>query len=134
MPARLLLFSLLVVVAGCRPQPVSEPHGDPPALVVGRVVAGPTCPVVQDPPDPECADRPVAGAVIVVLGEGGQEVVRASSDQEGAFTLELGPGAVYTLVPQPVEGLLGTAEPVEVAPRDFGERISVTIVYDTGIR
>jgi hypothetical protein len=133
MPTRVLLISLLVVVAGCR-QPVSEPHGDPPALVAGRVVAGPTCPVVQDPPDPECADRPVGGAVIVVLDEEGREVTRATSDEEGTFNFELGPGAAYTLVPQPVEGLLGTAEPVEVAPQDFGERIEVTIVYDTGIR
>ena len=91
MPARVLLIFLLVVGASCRPAPVSEPHGDPPALVVGRVVAGPTCPVVQDPPDPGCADRPVAGAVIVVLDEEGREVTRATSDQEGAFTFELGP-------------------------------------------
>jgi hypothetical protein len=133
-PTRLLLLALLVPAVACRPEPVSEPHGDPPALVVGRVVAGPTCPVVQDPPDPECADRPVAGAVIVVLDEEGREVTHATSDQRGAFTLELGPGAAYTLVPQPVEGLLGTAQPVEVASRDFGERVAVTIVYDTGIR
>ena len=77
------------------------------------VVAGPTCPVVSDPPDPECADRPVAGAVIVVQDDEGKEVARVTTDEDGAGSIELAPGA-YRLVPQPVEGLMGTAQTTEL--------------------
>ncbi len=32
--------------------------------IAGRALAGPACPVVRDPPDPSCLDRPVAGATL----------------------------------------------------------------------
>ncbi len=101
--------------------------------VRGTVVAGPTCPVVTDPPDPSCAERPVEGAVLVVTTMAGIEVDRATSDAEGAFGIALAPGA-YRLVPQPVEGLMGTAEPQEFSV-EWGILIPELIVaYDTGIR
>jgi hypothetical protein len=101
--------------------------------VRGTVVAGPTCPVVTDPPDPSCADRPVEGAVLVVTTMEGTEVGRATSDAEGAYAIALAPG-VYRLVPQPVDGLMGTAEPMEFSV-DWGMLIPELIVsYDTGIR
>lgn len=101
--------------------------------VRGTVVAGPTCPVVTDPPDPSCADRPVEGAVLVVTTMDGTEVDRATSDAEGAFAIPLAPGA-YRLVPEPVEGLMGTAEPMEFSV-EWGMLIPELIVsYDTGIR
>ena len=50
--------------------------------IAGRVLAGPTCPVQKDPPDPDCADRPVTGAVLVVFDSSGQEVTRAASNPE----------------------------------------------------
>jgi hypothetical protein len=99
----------------------------------GMVVAGPTCPVVSDPPDPSCEDRPVEGAELVVTTPEGTEVARATSDAEGAFAIALAPGA-YRLVPQPVVGLMGTAEPMEVSV-EWGMLIPELIVtYDTGIR
>ena len=99
----------------------------------GTVVAGPTCPVVTDPPDPSCADRPVEGAVLVVTTADGTEVDRATSDAEGAFAIALAPGA-YRLEPQPVEGLMGTPEPIEFSV-EWGMLIpELTVSYDTGIR
>jgi hypothetical protein len=127
-------MALAVVVASCAPTSVSTSHGDPPAVIVGTVLAGPTCPVVQEPPDPACADRAVEGAEIVVLAADGTEVARVRSDREGHFRVEVGPGDTYQVVPQPVEGLMGTAEPVEVAPIDFGDQVEITLSYDTGIR
>jgi hypothetical protein len=97
------------------------------------VVAGPTCPVVTDPPDPNCADRPVAGAVLVVTYLDGTEVGRATSDAEGAAAIALAPGA-YRLDPQPVEGLMGTPQPMEFSV-EWGMLIpQLTVSYDTGIR
>jgi hypothetical protein len=100
--------------------------------VSGRALAGPTCPVVQDPPDPACADRPVDGAVIAVRDAAGTEVARVTTASDGLFTLEL-PGGTYTLEPQPVEGLMGTAAPVEVTVVPGGPPVMVDLAYDTGI-
>ena len=101
--------------------------------VSGAVTVGPTCPVVTDPPDPSCADRPVEGAVLVVTTLGGVEVDRTTSDAEGRFTLSLAPGA-YRLEPQPVEGLMGTAAPVEFTVEPGARALDLVIGYDTGIR
>ncbi len=115
----------------------SGPASTPPSVertgVVGRVTAGPVCPVERVPPDPACAPRPVAGAVLVVSDPSGREVTRATSDAQGGFSIALPPGR-YTLTPQPVEGLLGTAPPVEVTIVAGGPPVSLEIQYDTGIR
>lgn len=123
------------VVAGSQPTLVDE-TGDPlPAAtgVTGMAVAGPTCPVVHDPPDPACDDRPVAGAEIAVLELGGGEVARVVTDASGRFGLELAPGA-YRLEPQPVEGLMGTAASLDLRVGAGQPTVAVTLTYDTGIR
>lgn len=111
-------------------------EGDPPPAatgVRGIALAGPTCPVETVPADPACADRPVEGAVIVALDDAGVEVARATTGADGTFTLGLAPGS-YRLVPQPVEGLMGTATEQQVGVA-AGERMAeLTLAYDTGIR
>jgi len=104
----------------------------PSAALSGRVSAGPTCPVVTNPPDPNCADRAVPGAELVIESLDGTEVATTTSDSDGAFSVALAPGS-YRIVPQPVDGLMGTAEPLEVQVV-LGEPAVVEIVYDTGIR
>ena len=101
--------------------------------VTGVVLAGPTCPVVQEPPDPACDDRPVAGAEIVVIDANGDEVARAQTDDAGAFQVAL-PAGEYQLVPQPVEGLFGTPAALALVVRDHEDSGPLTILYDTGIR
>jgi len=100
--------------------------------VSGYVHAGPTCPVMQDPPDPECDDRAVADAVLVIEDASGTEIASVRTGADGTFAVSLSTGS-YSLVPQPVEGLLGTAE-----PRDFeivdGPVTDIDLAYDTGIR
>jgi len=129
MAMRLMLAALAVLaLVGCTPPPA---EGGATIRVVA--VAGPTCPVVSDPPDPACADRPVEGASIAVLDEGGSEVARLVTDAAGEASAELPPGR-YRLEPQPVDGLMGTAEGVELAVADGVDPAPVTIAYDTGIR
>lgn len=123
------MLAITALVVGCQ-QPTDDPTT---TMLSGIVQAGPTCPVVRDPPDPACEDRPVAGAEIVVVDAQGQEVSRTTSDADGAFTFGLAAGE-YQLVPQPVEGLLGTASPIAVVVVDGADIEPVTIVYDTGIR
>jgi hypothetical protein len=101
--------------------------------VRGIVTAGPTCPVERDPPDPACAERAVAGAILVFTDPTGAEVTRATSDAEGAFSVELAPGA-YLLTPQPVEGLMGTPAAIDVQVEAGQPMTEVQVSYDTGIR
>lgn len=101
--------------------------------VRGTVTAGPTCPVERDPPDPACAARPVAGAVLVFTDVNGAEVARATSAADGTFMLELAPG-VYHLVAEPVEGLMGTPEPMDLEVVAGGPLTELQLSYDTGIR
>ena len=101
--------------------------------VQGKVTAGPTCPVVTNPPNPSCADRPVAKAVLVFEDATGTEVARTTSAADGTFAVELAPGG-YRLIAQPVEGLMGTPAPMDVGV-DAGQPMTqVTVSYDTGIR
>ena len=110
-------------------------EGDPMAGsgVHGTVVAGPTCPVVTDPPDPGCDERVVGGATLVILDAAGMEVARATSAADGTFSVALQPGA-YRLVAQPVEGLMGTSAEMDFSVQAGELAAEVTVAYDTGIR
>jgi hypothetical protein len=85
------------------------------------------------PPDPSCADRPVEGAILVVTDSTGREVARATSGANGDFSIPLRQGS-YVLVPQPVQGLMGTAGKMDFAIGSSGPSVTLDIQYDTGIR
>jgi hypothetical protein len=96
----------------------------------GTTAAGPVCPVVR-PGDPNCADRPVAGATVHVLDSTGTEIAVLQTDANGAFQIAL-PRGTYRLMADPVEGLMGTPPPTDV---EVGSGLSVIVLaYDTGIR
>lgn len=99
----------------------------------GKVSAGPSCPVVQNPPDPACADRPVRGAVIVVSNADGAPVLRITPGADGTYDVPLGPG-VYTLTPQPVAGFIGTPQAQTVRLELGAGKVTILFWYDTGIR
>jgi hypothetical protein len=119
-------------VPGTPPVPVPAEGGP---WIVGRAAAGPTCPVERNPPDPACADRPVAGAVVIVRDGGGNEVARVTTGADGAFLAAVPGGGTYTVDGQPVEGVMGTPGPIEVTVADGpGAWSVVDLPYDTGIR
>ena len=128
---RFEILVLAVFLIGCGPAAPAAEH--PEHAVTGVVTAGPVCPVVTDPPDPSCEDRPVAGAEIVVRNASGDAVARARSADDGTFSVTVAAGT-YELVPQPVEGLMGTAAPVEVTVGEGAQAERIEISYDTGIR
>jgi len=74
----------------------------------------------------------VAGAVLLVRDGGSKEVARVTADASGLFRLSL-PAGDYTLEPQPVEGLMGTAQPMPFTVAD-GTVTWLDVAYDTGIR
>jgi hypothetical protein len=100
--------------------------------VSGTATAGPVCPVETVPPDPGCAARPVAGAVLLVRDGSGQEVARATAGADGTFFVALRPGG-YVVEPQAVEGLMGTASSQSIVVTD-GAATVIQVDYDTGIR
>ncbi len=119
--------------ASPRPTPPVTPAPAPAfSGIVGTVTAGPVCPVERIPPDPSCAPRPVAGAVLVVSDLAGREVARATSSATGEYRIPL-PAGSYVLTPQPTQGLMGTPAPVDVTV-EAGAPATVDIQYDTGIR
>ena len=98
----------------------------------GLVTAGPTCPVVKDPPDPNCNERPVSDAVLVIRDAAGKEVARTTTAKDGSFFVDV-PAGGYVVEPQPVNGLMGTAQSQSVTVNDnVTSRLSIS--YDTGIR
>ena len=100
-------------------------------VVSGVALAGPVCPVERNPPDPECAPRPVVGATLLAIEDSGEEAA-STTDANGEFSFVLPPGH-YEIVAQPADGLMGIPPPIEVdvaaAAIDLG-----VLMYDTGIR
>ena len=121
----LVICGLLVVAAGCGQSADARHFG---SLIV-KVTAGPTCPVERIG-DPACAPRPVKGAQLRLDGAGDITLV---TDASGTARADRIPVGRYRLVPQSVEGLMGTPVPLHIVMRQ-GEATRVTVSYDTGIR
>lgn len=99
--------------------------------VRGTVMLGPTCPVMRDPPDPGCADKPYQTLVTIFrASDTTHALVITQSDAKGNFEASLPPG----------EYLIGAGE--SMLPRCAQESASVgpdsytqvTILCDSGIR
>ena len=101
------------------------------AGIRGTALAGPTCAVVSAN-DPNCADRPVAGATIHVIDATGTEVAQMTTDAAGSFTVSLPPGQ-YSVRGDAVDGLMGAPPASDVVVAAAAMAI-VQLGYDTGIR
>jgi hypothetical protein len=120
--------AVLAVLTACdAPAPAAD------ATLEIQALAGPTCPVETDPPDPNCAPRPVAEAPIVVTqADGGQVVAQGVTDGEGRLTLAV-PAGDLVVTAGAVEGLMAAPAPM-TASVAAGETSEVELLYDTGIR
>jgi hypothetical protein len=117
---------------GDPPPDVVPGTGTGPGNVAVHLVAGPSCPVETQPPDPNCAPRPVGNAEIVVRDQLGGELSRGTSGADGSVAIQL-PAGTYIVEALPAEGLMSPPEPVafSVAPGGFAD---LFLAYDTGIR
>ena len=102
--------------------------------VSGTVITGPTCPVMQEPPDPLCRDHPYQTTVDVWkygTDIGRAIVASAETDAEGTFRIELKPG-FYVISPRGGAVLPRCdAKNIEIQPHAFQ---TVNLFCDTGIR
>lgn len=100
--------------------------------ITGTVLFGPTCPVMQDPPESECADRFYATELVLTSVDGSRVIKGFSSDSDGQFNIDVPPGeyavrsAGTNIIPQ-----CGTPTPIIVKANDS---IDVTVHCDSGIR
>lgn len=99
----------------------------------GVVMAGPTCPVERDPPDPMCADKPVTTNISIFRkSDPTHGVAFLTSDAKGTFQISVVPGDYIIMagpngVPYPrCADTLAT-----VGPSGYTQ---VTVSCDTGIR
>ena len=99
--------------------------------VVGRAVAGPTCPEVRNPPDATCDPISVARAPITILEQDGTVVSTVETDATGRFAVAVAPGT-YRVEPGRMPGFLEQGSPVNVVVGDVP--VTIEIFYDTGIR
>ena len=136
-------MALLAACGGASSTPVPSPGGTgmpgptpagPAARITGTVTAGPVCPVETNPPDPACAPRPVAGAVIVAVADDGSEAGRATTAADGTYAIDLAPTGTMTITGEPVQGLMGVPKPQQVDATAPGQGVQLDLVYDTGIR
>jgi hypothetical protein len=97
--------------------------------IMGMVTIGPTCPVMRNPPDPQCADKPYA-ANLEVKDSSGKIVKTFSSAADGSFSVDLAPGN-YTIVGTNVT--MPRMSPVNVTVEE-GKFASLNIQFDSGIR
>lgn len=99
--------------------------------VRGTVSLGPTCPVERMPPDPACAPKPYATAIVVYRTGSKSPHLIGNSNAAGAFEFSLPPGS-YTLAAKGGTMLPRCNETsVAIVPDEY---TSVTISCDTGIR
>jgi hypothetical protein len=124
--------TVVVALAGlaltaCSTGDASEPAD---SGVQGVAFIGPTCPVERDPPDPACADRPLARAVVRARRDG-RVAGETRTDARGRFRLRLSPGR-YRLYTS--GGIQPFGAPVATA-RVVAHRFTrVTLHVDSGIR
>jgi hypothetical protein len=111
--------------------PTGTGTADPVNLRI-TLTAGPTCPVVRNPPDPACAPRPLANVQVDVYDIDGMLVASGSSGADGLASAQL-PAGAYFAVAADVDGLMGRAEPLAFAALG-GDTVSLAFTYDTGIR
>ena len=100
--------------------------------VRGIVLLGPTCPVMREPPDPQCADKPYQTTVSVSrANDTTHTFANIESGKDGTFELSLPPGD-YVINAKGGATLPRCQETsATVGPEGY---TPITISCDTGIR
>jgi hypothetical protein len=124
-----LLFLVLVLLTACA-SGSSAGSNDRLGTIRGEVVLAPLCPVesIQSP----CPGRPLAGVPVRVVDADGNVRASGVSDDRGAFTIDVAPGA-YLLTAVIEDDPARSVKPVRVQVR-AGEVVRSDVTVDSGIR
>lgn len=101
--------------------------------IFGSVLLGPTCPVVMDPPDPRCADRPYQTQLVLTTADQSRVIREFNSDVNGKFNIEVPPGeyAIRSAAAANILPYCASNDTIRVVANDF---VGITVSCDTGIR
>jgi hypothetical protein len=101
--------------------------------VTGKVLLGPTCPVMKDPPDPGCADKPFQTTVqVIAIGSPkSSPFSTAKSDKDGTYKVILPPGEYGLQAVGNIPFPRCETKNITVEPNVMHE---VNLSCDTGIR
>jgi hypothetical protein len=122
----LLALLLLLPRTTNAPRQVGDDSG-----ISGTILLGPTCPVMREPPDPACADKPYQTTVTVTRAGSGDRIATTASDASGMFSIPLAPGdyAISATGGSPLPRCTSATVTVRA-----GSYATTTISCDTGIR
>ena len=99
--------------------------------ISGTVLLGPVCPVMMNPPDPKCADKPYSTSINISKVGNTKIIKTIKSDDNGSFLFVIDPG-IYILQANGGNVLPRCGEvSVEVIS---GQYTNTEISCDTGIR
>ncbi len=100
--------------------------------ISGTVLVGPTCPVERNPPDPQCADRPLQTTLVVKNADETKTISSFSSDSKGHFKITL-PAGDYVIRSAPSQNRLPTcsSDLIKVTANTY---TNTTVNCDSGIR
>lgn len=99
----------------------------------GLVLLGPICPVVEDPPDPNCADQPYATRLVLTSADQASIVKEFASDTLGKFVVTAAPGE-YAIRSAAAANVLPYCASEGTISVSVGATVDVTVRCDTGIR
>lgn len=102
-------------------------------IIFGTVALGPSCPVVSDPPDPECEDKPYQTKLELVTQGGIKVVKKFSSDTNGKFSINIPPGE-YLIRSAPSDEIFPYCLIDDIVTVQPNESVEVMVLCDTGIR
>ncbi|MEX2014133.1 MAG: hypothetical protein WD896_02140, partial [Parcubacteria group bacterium] len=100
--------------------------------IQGKVLVGPTCPVVQTPPQGDCDDKPFQTNLMLVAPDG--RIAKAfSTNAKGEFKVSVAPGSYLVSSAAGNDGLTSCSKGgyIEVKANSYTQ---VTINCDSGIR
>ncbi|TSC69065.1 MAG: hypothetical protein G01um101456_360 [Parcubacteria group bacterium Gr01-1014_56] len=112
-----------------------EPRTEPSSTsgIKGTVMLGPTCPVMRDPPDPACADKPYKTTLVLTTPDGARVLKTFSSDEKGVFSLQVQPGD-YAIRSAAAANILPYCASTGSIKVRAGIYTTANVSCDTGIR
>lgn len=110
----------------------SDFEGESSSGIKGVAMLGPTCPVMRDPPDPQCADKPYKVTLSVTTADQARVIKTFSTDERGRFTVEL-PSGEYSIRSAAAANILPYCQHDRFTV-EANKVTEITVSCDTGIR
>jgi hypothetical protein len=102
------------------------------SAIKGMVMLGPMCPVMKNPPDEECADKPYAASLQLMAADGLNVIKEFGSDENGNFYIEVPPGEY--VIKSAGETQLPYCSSQGNIDVQAGQTADAAVFCDTGIR